>query len=112
MNFQKWEVFSSLLLPYSHVSNSVLQADWLQTFECDVVMGHYYPGMPARYVTTSFEFETKIGASMLQHRRAAVSKSSTASLQWLHARPTMILALKSYFYFVKTKGLRPALTIG
>ena len=33
-------------------SNSVMQADWLKTFECDVMIGHYYPVMLAHYDTT------------------------------------------------------------
>ena len=35
------------LLPYGQGSNSAMQADWLKTFEYDVIIGHYYPVMSA-----------------------------------------------------------------
>ena len=41
----------NVLLPYGQGSNSVMQADWLKTFECDVMIGHCYPVMPPHYVT-------------------------------------------------------------
>ncbi len=42
-----------ILLPYGQGSNSVMQSDWLKTFECDVMIGHYYAVMPAHYVKCS-----------------------------------------------------------
>ncbi len=38
------------LLAYGQGCNSVLQLDCMKRFECDVMIGRYYPLMPARYV--------------------------------------------------------------
>ena len=40
-----------VFLPYDRGSSSVMRANWLKTFEFDVVIGHYYPVMPAHYIT-------------------------------------------------------------
>ena len=39
------------LLTYCQGRNSVMQADLLITFERDVMIGHFYPILPAHYVT-------------------------------------------------------------
>ena len=39
--------------PYVQGSNSVMQGDWLKTFESDAMIGHH-PVMPAHCVTTQF----------------------------------------------------------
>ena len=46
------------LLHYVQGSNS-LQADWLKTFKCGVIIGHHCPVMPAHYVTTQLRIQNK-----------------------------------------------------
>ena len=45
--FCKVNSLDLFLLPYGQVSNSVIQSDRLKTCKCDVMMGHYYPVIPA-----------------------------------------------------------------
>ena len=61
--------------------NSVMHADWLKTLKCDVMIAS----------------NSKL---MIRTCRATVSKSNKwLCLQWLHARPTIIMALN----FVKNE---------
>ena len=102
----KDNILDRTLLPYCQGSNSVMQSDWLKSFEYDEVIEHYYSIIPAHDDTThSFKFESPSKhRSVLRTRRATTSNSNKwLRLQWLHARPTVILALKSYFYFVNNE---------
>ena len=68
------------LLPYDQGSNSVIQSDWLKTFECDVMIGHYYPVMPAHDVTTQLRTTTnqwfEHDQQFEQHQKASTTVAS------------------------------------
>ena len=84
--------YSIRLLPYGQDSYSVLQADWLKMFEFNVIMGHYYPVIPAHYV--KMQLRIRNTDQCLEHFEQQFGKAANGfCLQWLHARPTIMFAL-------------------